>query len=324
MTRIVTVTTGARLHFGLIVARGDSGPTFGSVGTMVDEPGFTVRAEAESREPRPHASANVAGALQVQASPKVTQRIAEFLAMYGRQRPSGPVRIEVSRRIPEHAGLGSGTQLALAVATALTHLFDKTPVSAWRLSQLMGRGRRSAIGAIGFEHGGCIFTSRWQPMDVVLKLPDAWRFVLVTPPHRQGLSGAAEGQAFGQMEPMGTALCARLDELVKHYWMPGIEDFQVFSTAMYEFGHAVGEYFAPFQGGAFADPRMAALVEHLRREGIAGVAQTSWGPTIVVLCEHQTMADRIVAEIGSDLRWSDCIIRCVSPLNRGASIVCEH
>jgi len=311
MPRSVTVTTGARLHFGLIVARGEHGPTFGSVGAMVDEPGFTLRM-------------NVAEADSITAPAKIAQRIAGFLAMYRQQRPAAAVTVDVPRTIPEHAGFGSGTQLSLAVATALTHLFDKTPVSTWRLSQLMGRGRRSVIGAIGFEHGGCVFTSRWQPMDVVLKLPEAWRFVLVTPPGRQGLSGASEGLAFQQIEPMGTELCRRLDQLVKHYWMPGVEDFQVFSTAMYDFGHAVGEYFAPQQGGAFADSRMAKLVEHLRREGIFGVAQTSWGPTIAVLCATPEMANEVAESIATDARWSDCVVRVSSPLNRGATVRSEE
>jgi len=305
----ITVTTGARLHFGLIVAPGEQRPAFGSVGMMVGEPGFTVQME-------PAATDSIA------APDAVAQRIAEFLAMYRQSRRAPPVRIEVTRIIPEHAGLGSGTQLGLAVATAQTRLFDETPASIWQLSQLLGRGRRSAIGVHGFEHGGCIFAGRWQPGTISLPVPEPWRIVLVTPPGRQGLSGLEEMSAFRDMAPMNAELCAQLDTLVIERWKPALEhhDFNVFSEALYEFGVAVGTYFASYQGGAFAHPRMGKLVEHLRHHSVRGVAQTSWGPTIAVMCSDDAVAERVAVEISSDERWADCLVRRVRPLNHGAWI----
>lgn len=315
MSRSITVTTGARLHFGLIVAAGEHGPRFGSVGVMVDEPGFTVRVEPRSTADRITAPHNVA------------QRLAEFLAIYRQQRIALPVRIDVTRTIPEHAGLGSGTQLGLAVTSALTTLFDAEPVPPRRLAQMLGRGRRSSIGVYGFEHGGCVFSTGWSPQGMTshAPIPAAWRFVLVTPRDQQGLSGGDEQRAFGQMTPMADELCARLHKLLLDCWRPALlqQDFATFSAALYEFGITVGRYFAPYQGGEFALPQMAALVEHLRRRGIVGVAQTSWGPTIAALCSDDASGRELQTTIASDACWSDCTVRCVAPLNRGATVTVE-
>jgi predicted sugar kinase len=311
MSHSVTVTTGARLHFGLIVAAADAGPTFGSVGAMVDEPGFTVRVE-----PSPSAD-------HIAAPHPVAQRVAGFLATYRQQRMAPPVRIDVSRTIPEHAGLGSGTQLGLAVATALTRLFDAEPIPPRRLAQMLGRGRRSSIGVFGFEHGGCIFSRGWVSGNEHVAMPDQWRIVLVTPEDRQGLSGGDELQAFGQMTPMSGELCERLQRLLSDCWLPALRDgdFPGFSNALYEFGVTVGRYFAPYQGGAFALPEMAALVEHLRQRGVAGVAQSSWGPTIAALCVDESSARELQSHIARDPRWRECAVRCVAPLNRGATVI---
>jgi beta-ribofuranosylaminobenzene 5'-phosphate synthase len=311
MTRAVTVTTGARLHFGLIVAAGDDGPSFASVGAMVDEPGFTLRMEAAEAKDA------------ILAPESVARRVAEFLALCRAAGPAPPVRVEVSRAIPGHIGLGSGTQLALAVRNAVAALFERQA-----LPNVLGRGRRSSIGIHGFHHGGMsahgLRSSTTGPGRQLLHhaLPEAWRFVLITPPVHQGLSGAAETRAFQQMPPMPAVLCDRLYRLVLETWWPALErgDVGTFGEALYEFGIAIGEYFAPYQGGAFAQPQMAELVEHLRDTGLTGVAQTSWGPTIAALCADEALARDVRTRLLTDSRWSDCTVRTVAPLNRGASI----
>lgn len=40
--RRVTVSTGSRLHFGLLTHRPKSGREFGGVGVMIDSPGWTI------------------------------------------------------------------------------------------------------------------------------------------------------------------------------------------------------------------------------------------------------------------------------------------
>ena len=41
----------------------------------------------------------------------------------------------------------------------------------------------------------------------------------------------------------------------------------------------MGAYFAPLQGGPYTSPRVAAVLDALRADGITGLGQSSWGPT---------------------------------------------
>jgi predicted sugar kinase len=153
-------------------------------------------------------------------------------------------------------------------------------------------------------------------------LPDSWRFVLVTPPGRVGLSGAAEQSTFQSARPLASAEAASLLRLVRNDWWPAVvrADFDAFSSALEEFGRRVGEYFAPQQGGVFADPMMATLAQQLGAAGVAGVAQTSWGPTIAIACRDADHAQELEHQIRADERWASCAVHITAALNRGATV----
>src|SRR3990172_259095 len=116
MTQALAITTGVRLHFGLLSHRGPSsaatgsGRNFGGVGLMIDAPRFRVsirRAETDA----------------VRASMAYRERVEQFVATYRSacppDRTPGPCKIEVLDEIPPHAGLGAGTQLGMAIAQGL-------------------------------------------------------------------------------------------------------------------------------------------------------------------------------------------------------------
>ena len=65
------------------------------------------------------------------------------------------VHINVKEAIPAHVGLGSGTQLSLAVAVALAKLFN-VKASIQELTFAMDRARRTGVGTAIFETGGFV------------------------------------------------------------------------------------------------------------------------------------------------------------------------
>ncbi len=65
------------------------------------------------------------------------------------------VSIEVSECIPQHVGLGSGTQLALAIGLGLAMVCG-IDANVWDVASAMGRGRRSGIGTAAFQTGGFV------------------------------------------------------------------------------------------------------------------------------------------------------------------------
>lgn len=316
MTTSVTVTTGARLHFGPLAASGAAGGPFGGVGMMVSCPRFVVRVERSVAD-------------EYRGEPAARERCARFVERIRTEVPAPPVKIDVIEAIPSHAGLGSGTQLGLAVAKALAELGGEQVVQAAMLARRAGRGLRSAIGLHGFERGGFLVdggrTESRQLGTLVsrIEFPGEWRLVLVCPRQHQGLSGVEEQQAFASQPPMSESLTGDLCRIALMQWLPGLieHDFRQASNAMYDFGMHVGRFFAAAQGGVFAHPQMRTLADDLRRGGIAGIAQTSWGPTICILCETPTQAQGLVDDLSKQSRWNDCEFQIAEPLNRGAEIM---
>ena len=104
----VFVEAPARLHFGVLDLRGALGRWFGGIGAAAPAPTLLVSAvDAEALE--------VEGDDAERASSFAAQVIQHYRLTRG-------ARIRVHRALPTHVGLGSGTQLALAVARALTEL----------------------------------------------------------------------------------------------------------------------------------------------------------------------------------------------------------
>jgi beta-RFAP synthase len=267
---------------------------------------------------------------RIQATPTTADRIRDFLEMLRDRHVADVWDVEVHEEIPAHAGLGSGTQLGLALATAVSWLGGEPFPTAAELATRVGRGKRSAIGASGFEAGGFVVDLGLKPdghaaaETIRQDFPTDWRFVLVTPNEEQGLSGELERDAFRHLPPMSRHQVGRLCESQSHL-REALEsqDFSRCSVALYRFGRTVGEYFASIQGGVFANPRMAALAEKLRAGGVESVGQTSWGPTLFALCDGEKSAESVASTIRKSADWGDCAVRVVAAMNHGAKVVME-
>jgi len=316
----VTITTGARLHFGPLAAAGSTGGKFGGVGMMVSSPGFVLSARTACQD-------------EYYGDEIVCGRAAEFVRRIREASVGGHsipgIRIEFLETIPSHAGLGSGTQLGLAVARAISELANEPDVGVEVLARRAGRGLRSAIGLHGFASGGFLVDGGRAGSEQLgtlvsrIEFPAGWRLLLVAPSQSKGLSGAAEQSAFESQSPMPQSLTSNLCRIALMEWMPGLieADFSRVSNAMHEFGLCVGRFFEPVQDGVFGHPLMGQLAEEVRHRGFAGVAQTSWGPTVCILCDGDASAQELMTDLASDSRWSDCVFRLTEPLNRGAQVV---
>lgn len=313
MTESITVITGARLHFGLLVAGPPDCRRYGGIGLMINQPRFSLTARRAEQT-------------AIHAIPATQQRILELLRGLGLGADDAGVEINVHEEIPAHAGLGSGTQLALAVGTAWCRL-QANSVSVEELARRLGRGTRSVVGALGFESGGLIGQSvadeagTSRPAPVRCDFPETWRFVLVTPPGDMGLSGDAERNAFCCLPPMTDRQLQRLDELQAELMSAARwQDFRSFGERLQVYGQEVGAYFAPLQSGTFGSRCMAELAGWLKRHDIQGVGQTSWGPTLFALCETERDAGRLAEQVRCWDRTSGCHVQIVAAKNSGATI----
>jgi predicted sugar kinase len=62
------------------------------------------------------------------------------------------------------------------------------------------------------------------------------------------------------------------------------------------------------------------VVEFLRRQGVRGVGQSSWGPTVFAVLEDQDRADDLVGKLGRNLGLSLDRVYVTRAHNEGAVI----
>ena len=256
--------------------------------------------------------------------------------MAERHGAAGGHALDVLEVIPAHAGLGSGTQLALSVAVAFRRLHGIAPDlrgdAAW-----LGRSVRSGVGVGLFDQGGLVLDGGREdeggdppPVLARLPVPEPWRVLLLLDPVDQGLSGTQERAAFAALPPMGEEVVGEICRLVLLSALPALAEGHLprFAAAITAIQERVGDHFAPAQGGRFASPRVARALAALRRLGAPGVGQSSWGPTGFAFARDEVEAGRLRqalidsgaagGAVGGDAGGLDIQLR--RPLNRGACI----
>jgi len=262
----------ARLHLGFLDLNGSLGRQFGSIGLAID--GVCLELNAFSR-----AGFSISGPGAVRAE-KVARTVFDFVHY------SGGVNLEILRAIPEHAGLGSGTQLALAVGTACARLAGVS-LKVDELANLLLRGQRSGIGIGTYSQGGFLVdagrgpATRTPPVISRLPVPDTWRFLLVMDRSRQGAHGDKETEAFSRLPIMPESQSAHLCRITLMRMLPALAeaDCSAFGAAVNEVQSITGEHFSPWQSGRYSSPDVAAVLAFLARNGASGCGQSSWGPT---------------------------------------------
>lgn len=312
----VAVTAPARLHLGFLDLNGSLGRRFGSIGLAID--GFKTRLTIKGA---PHNKI---------AGPDRERAARHLAAMQHALGINKGVELAIEEAIPEHAGLGSGTQIALAVAAAVRRLYG-LPLDVRQDAPLLGRGNRSGIGIGLFGAGGLVVdggrgsNQTVAPIISRISFPDPWRVLVVHDPNRQGVHGADESRAFAQLPPFPADDAAHLCRLMLMKALPAAAegDLVNFGAAVKELQQHLGAYFAPLQGGKrFTSPHVAAALDAMERNGARGIGQSSWGPTGFAFAPSLDEAERIALasrhESGQGLD-----IRICRALNRGAEVTIE-
>ena len=312
----LAVETGSRLHFGLIDPAGSSGRLYAGAGVMVENPG--IRLEAELAE----------GGDRVTADDPIAARVEDFLNRFRKSTGCDAFfNIEISSCPADHLGLGTGTQLGMAIASACSNLLGLDG-GIEAIAGRTGRGRRSAIGVHGFDRGGFLIDDGktdergLSALRTRIELPQAWRFLLVITPGHRGLSGQKEADCFKHLEAVPSQTVDRLEDLLKNVLVPAAEedDWPAFSRALHEFGLLAGVPFQEAQGGPFSTLLAGEVAQHLRQAGIEGVGQSSWGPTLYALLPNQQEAETAVAELRSRFGLGEQEVQLTQPRNRGAAV----
>jgi beta-ribofuranosylaminobenzene 5'-phosphate synthase len=316
------VRTGSRLHFGFLNLSLAHERIYGGVGVAIDRPVVSVSAEradelrCEDTDAEPYARLSV-GTLGV---------------------PGADVTVE--SRPPRHAGLGSGTQLALAIHAAIAGAYDRAP-DVRAAAPALDRGGRSGVGVAAFERGGFAvdaghprarFTTdrpargEWSvpPVSVRHDVPEDWRFVLLSPDVEPGRSGDSEDASMrATIERADPDIADDIAVTVTGQLLPAIAagDRDTFGAAVAEIDRLNGAWYTDEQGGVYRPP-VGILVDELDASpAVSGVGQSSWGPTVYGVTGRAAAAEaRDAAETALDTAGVGGEVWVVTPRNAGATV----
>lgn len=318
----IKVESTARLHMGFFDLNGGLGRKFGSIGLSIDAPIIELCAKYADK-----VLVSGESTLPVKVLERANMLAEKFIHKLGIK--TG-VELNIKQYIPEHAGLGSGTQSALAIGTAINQIYG-FGLSTQEISVLTGRGGRSGIGIAAFDVGGLLIDggrtldateSTVPPLLARYDFPSDWKILLIFDKSFTGVNGKAELEAFKTLPVFPENLAAHLCRHVLMQAMPALveHDLNAFGKCIQVLQSHVGDYFAPAQGGRYASSKVARVLEHLEKDGLACFGQSSWGPTGFAVLESTEAAEKCLANLklsftDSALDWQLCSAR-----NHGAVI----
>ncbi len=305
----VTVTTTARLHMGFIDLNGSQGRLFGSLGLALDAPKTQLTIFKSEK--------TVIDAKNYDYVAKIVESIKNQLKI------SVNFSVIMHENIPEHAGLGSGTQLALAISASVNALFDLNFTIA-QLAGITSRGSRSGIGIGTFEQGGLVLdggksiqqqyylqggnsqrnnlqVSNFKSPPIIARhdFPPHWPILLIMDDDDQGVFGDAELQAFEALSQADLATAQALSHRVLMQALPAVveHDYAQFCQAIDALQLATGRYFSAAQGGHYKSAAVASVLSYLKNAGLVGVGQSSWGPTGFAVFENDAQANLMLNQL---------------------------
>lgn len=305
----VTVTTFARLHMGFFDLTGATDHKFGGLGLALDAPCTQIKiTQCEKLNINAKSCSNVA---------EIVKNLIKSFNVPSR------FSLQILQSIPEHAGLGSGTQMALAIGVGLSQLFSLN-LSTTQIAAAAMRGKRSGIGIGTFEQGGFLVDSgktvnQLPSIDARINFPNNWRVLLVQDSTHVGVHGAAELSAFESLKPAQNTL----KKMMFEHMLPALQrsDLLAFGAYMQDLQAYNGDYFAPAQGGRYASHDVAEVLAWLQANGASCVGQSSWGPTGFAILANQQQAENLQTQ--AQLAFADnpnISFTIVRGKNSGASI----
>ncbi len=288
--KVYKLRTFARLHMGFLDLNGGLGRRFGSIGVGLDAPQTEIVASA--------ADEFTAEGVGAERALSVARKLAQALGM------QAGMHMQLNAAIPEHAGLGSGTQMSLAVGTLYSRLYDLN-LSTRDIAAYTSRGARSGIGLGTFDSGGVVIDAGRGKHTVIppviarVDFPADWQILLIFDYAKQGVHGTQEQTAFRALPDMPADVTADLCRRILMQALPALleQDLAGFAQAITELQHKTGDHFAAAQGGRYASADVTEVLAWLQQQGLLGLGQSSWGPTSFALIADKEQADYYLQKV---------------------------
>jgi beta-ribofuranosylaminobenzene 5'-phosphate synthase len=316
---MIKVVSPSRLHLTLIDLNAELGRVDGGSGITLESPGLEI-------------SATEADTIEVIGDPLLAgrmQKAAQALLPTGKG-----IRLHIIDSLPDHVGLGSGTQAALSAAAAVNRIY-KLGKSVRELAVAVGRGGTSGIGVASFENGGFILdgghkfkdkgafspsaASHVPPGPVLFRrdFPD-WPIVLAIP-NGKGAHDAEEVDIFKKFCPIPLAEVQEICHVILMQMLPALveEDLENFGKAI---NHIQTAGFKRREVELQSQP-VRDVMNYMRENGAGGSGISSFGPVVYGIVGSVGEGKRLQQEVQRMLDESlGGEVLLTKAKNRGADI----
>jgi len=291
----VTITTPCRLHLSLIDLSGSLGRIDGGVGISLAEPKVVVEAVKSDR-------------FNIAAGERSGELRTLALKILKACKLDGNISLTVRQQIPRHSGLGSTTQLYLAVAKAILELHGMH-AKVREIAVLAGRGGTSGIGVAAFESGGFIIDcghsfgagrdkndflpsayakAKPPPVAVRLDFPN-WHTILCIP-QGHGLHGSRELAYFKNHFPAKESEAEKISRILLMKMIPA-----VLESNLKEFDQSVR---LMNKARSFTFPKESQEIMQIASKlGGRGTSLSSFGPAVFTFTDNAKTAEKIKQKI---------------------------
>jgi beta-ribofuranosylaminobenzene 5'-phosphate synthase len=316
---MINIVSPSRLHVTLIDLNAELGRVDGGAGITLESPGMEI-------------SATEADTIEVFGDSILTvkmRKAAEALL------PEGiGIRLEIKDSLPDHVGLGSGTQAALSAAAAVNKIYGLGK-TVRELAIAVGRGGTSGIGVAAFENGGFILdgghkfkdkgafspsaASHVPPGPVLFRrdFPD-WPIVVAIP-NTKGVYDAAEVDIFKKFCPIPLAEVQEICHVILMQMLPALveEDLESFGKAV---NHVQRTGFKRREVELQPQP-VLEIMEYMQKNGASGAGISSFGPVVYGVVENVREGRKLQKEAQKMLDESlGGKVMLTKAKNRGAEI----
>ncbi len=291
---MIEVVSPSRLHLTLIDLNAELGRVDGGVGITLESPGLEI-------------SATESDTVEVFGDSILVNKMrkaADALLPAGKG-----IKLHIKESLPDHVGLGSGTQAALSAAAAINKIYGLGK-SVRELAIAVGRGGTSGIGVAAFEKGGiildgghkfkdkCAFSpsaaSHVPPGPVLFRrnFPD-WPIVLAIP-NTKGAHDAEEVDIFKKYCPIPLAEVQEICHVILMQMLPALveEDLESFGRAI---NHIQLTGFKKREVALQPRP-VLDIMEYMRDNGASGSGISSFGPVVYGIAGSSGEAKKLQKE----------------------------
>lgn len=325
------IKTPSRLHMSLIDLNCSYGRMDGGIGLTLSEPNFIIESEEIEKGislefPKSIHNEEIFKEYDSKIKSTAEQILQHFNIDSG-------FNFKIHSAYAPHLGLGSGTQIKLAIAKLITESINK-PLTAIELSALVGRGGTSGVGTFCYEHGGFVIDgghslkekdknlpyseSNANPPQLIGKydFPEEWTVLVAIPKIEHSVSGMKEVDIFETYCPVPKRDVEQVSHIILMNMIPFLLEKDIVG-----FGKSIDEIqkrgFKKVEVDLQPDTT-TNLMQFMRDAGAYGVGMSSFGPAIYTVFDDD---NKDIVKATKEYLSADAIVFTTKVQNHGYELL---